>query len=247
MHDGKRLIRATGTPPAIRGIGRVDPHFALAVARSMPATGDHPVDPMATIRSLGQRIHDRPGDLHAHLHRIRLLEEHGTKSMVSGAMADLFIALGRYGRPLRERLLAEAEPFLPKTAAIFLRRRLDDGLGSDDPGLARIRHTMLTQGVTGRLEILRRDARTPTAFADPDRREAARLARVGQIEAARKRLEAALRESPADAAIAAELLAIYGRSTGNVARDRMTAWFERQGLPLPDGWPASSQQPNAER
>ncbi len=95
----------------------------------------YPKGPM--IEHLAYSVARTPSDLTAHTRRVLLCLSQGDPLPLFGSLADLFIALGERGAPLRQRLFKLAHPRLPQALARpigdWLRQgRVDDRTIPDD-------------------------------------------------------------------------------------------------------------------
>ena len=185
---------------------------------------------------LGHRILENPADLRSHVQRILLLLDANQESDLQGALADLFIALGRRGGPLKQRLLDLAAPHISRTAAAYFRARLETGLQPWDSAVSRVRSSLLSLAYSGTHEVVRRLDRVPTGAAMDVLAEARDYLDCGQIAAARELLEQALRQHPDNREVAAELLEIYRCTRDDDRLTAMRRYLEETLQELPAGW-----------
>ncbi len=119
------------------------------LVRPLPAAGL--VGPY--LRHLEQRILRRPRDLEAHVRRILTIDALDEGEGIAGALADLYIVLGRQGHSLRSRMLRIVEPRLNPELRDFFRENLEPGLSPTDP-MPSLPHSRLSKQVTGTTRIV---------------------------------------------------------------------------------------------
>jgi len=105
---------------------------------------------------LARRIASRPGDLLSHTRRIMLSHRRLDAAEAYAALVDLFIATGRRGKALKERLVRLCSPLFTPPQRQFLDKHCADGLTGDldiDPPVAR---TMLTRAAGSGKIVVRR-------------------------------------------------------------------------------------------
>lgn len=157
------------------------------------------------------------------------------------ALLDLFIALGPLGSALRKRMLSATRPLLTLAQAGFLIRSLASGCVAtvQHPPAS---HSVLSLGVTGRLDLVERTESVTSAEADPLIDAETQIV-DGNVDAARATLEAALNESPERDDLAKALIELYVRSAD---LKKLRATRERLGAALVNrsGWDAAEQRLN---
>ena len=184
---------------------------------------------------LGQQIKQRPRDLRAHMQRIFLLLEAAEEPQLFGALVDLFIVLGSAGTALKVRCLTQAAPVLTESHRLFLEQAAEGGLQPDNPTLARIRHSVLSMGFSGRAAIVAKREQQSGGYQSPYD-EAMACLEYGQLDEARRVLEEALRRMSDDPRISRQLLEIYQRTRDDNAFRAMRNWLQDNYGVLPDGW-----------
>jgi hypothetical protein len=107
----------------------------------------YPLGPM--IEHLAYSVARTPTDLTAHTQRVLLCLRQSDPLPLFGSLADLFIALGERGAPLRQRLLGLAHPTLPEDLAEPLVAWLKQGR-ADDRVIPDYNHTVLVGRPLGR-------------------------------------------------------------------------------------------------
>lgn len=152
---------------------------------------------------LAHRVSSQPHDLEAHVRRIQYHLDTADSAALFGALADLFIALGSRGYPLRLRLLERAAPLLPAAELALLFEHVDSGLGADT-ALPDCHHSRLTRPSCGLPLPLATADEKAVIVADP-LFEAREQIERGALEEARQTLRAALAANPERAELADEL------------------------------------------
>lgn len=189
---------------------------------------------------LARRICRRRGDLLGHVQRIHWQLQHGDPVGRFGALADLFIALGRGGLPLRRRLLELAADRLEPNCAAFLRAHLDSGLGAATP-LPCPQASRLTGDCGGRLDVVERLTTRTVAAADP-LDEARERIDAGQLDQAQTLLEQALLAQPEREELHRELLTVYRHRRDPARLAVMQTRLARLSNPLAAEWAALGRQ-----
>lgn len=125
-----------------------------------PVTGHR-----ATLGYLLSGIKRDPLNLQLHVQRINLLLDLQDADGLKAALVDLYISLGNGGYKLKLRMLKLVRPFLkPKNYESFL-RTIQIGLEAHNPVIGHLPGSVLTEGFTGRHELLvRRPNETSSAF-----------------------------------------------------------------------------------
>ncbi len=157
---------------------------------------------------LAALVKQNPADLRTHLQRIFLLAKQGGEAALFGALVDLFIVLGEAGEPLKHRCLNVAEPVLTVAHLTFLEASVADGLSAMDTRVAQARHSVLALGYTGGHRLVSRRERMAGEYGCPYD-EALGYLEYGQVEPARKVLEAAMERGVDDPRITRQLYEIY--------------------------------------
>ena len=230
---GRQIVSATSNRRAARDAIEADVHFQIAGnTRLRLRRSDNDAQLLA---HLGQQIKHRPTDLRAHMQRIDLLNRLSDQRQLYGAMIDLFIALGSAGRALKQRCLAQSGTVLNEAQKKLLNRAIDRGLKATEPLLARVHHSVLSLGFTGRHTIIKRHQSTPDRYQNAYD-EAMSCLEYGQLEEARRVLEDAVRQGYDDPRLSDQLREIYERTQDHDALLAMRDWLRRRHGVLPDGW-----------
>ncbi len=191
------------------------------LVRTFPVTGldrDY-------VRHLERRILRRPRDLTSHVRRILTLNELDDADGIAGALADLYIVLGRAGPALRARLLSAVEPRIESAHAQFFRDHLERGLGATDP-MPSFTRSRLSKQVAGTTQIvvISEDAdKTAVELA----KDAAQQDRAGE---AQQLLEGLLETDPGDEEVCETLLDLYERE--HCDQDFFRTYTRSLGRPL---------------
>lgn len=194
---------------------------------------------------LEQRIQRNPRDLLSHVRRVIQLDALGDSERAYGALVDVFLILGRRGRPLRSRLYRLVASGLSRDQRRFLNDHLDSGLHAGDL-ITYVPHARLAQqmAATKRAVIRRRG----DAHADGDPVEQARtFVANGRADLAQAVLERALRADPGDEDVVVELLALYRQEKQGQSLLRTYTAFLGRSLALPSLWQELAARYRAER
>ncbi|MFN8038959.1 MAG: hypothetical protein U0Q07_07080 [Acidimicrobiales bacterium] len=103
--------------------------------------------------ALARRVARDPGDTRVHVERVNLALADGDAEAAYGALVDLFIALGRRGRGVRQRLAGGVRFLIGEERYQAVVAHLDDGLAANDP-LPPAASSVLSTGVCGRREVV---------------------------------------------------------------------------------------------
>ncbi len=211
-----RLSAVTATP--VRGrvlpfdsafLPHHDQNFALRYPPTLPSELSY---------WLAQQVFLHPLDLLLHVRRFYWHEDRLEVDALTGALVDLFLALGHRGRLLRMRFLKRAAGKVPDAWLRLLERHLEQGLSPTTPlpplSWSRLRQT--SDDLVDSLRLVRGTAGA-AAVALSLLDEVRDLVDSGLLDVARERLEKALVSSPKNAALHYELIEIY-RSTRDRAR-----------------------------
>ncbi len=186
------------------------------------------------LRHLEQRIARNPRDLLSHVRRIFVAYSLADAAAIAGALADLFVVLGRHGRPLRHRALRMVAGYLTDEQQRFFESHLDGGLDEGEP-MPEIPQSRLSKRVTGTTRIVFRPGAMPPDADDPVWLARESLGK-GRFDVAQAVLEGALESDPGNAAVSDELLKFYEqRDLRNRFRRTYTALLGRQ-LARRDRW-----------
>lgn len=187
---------------------------------------------------LDQQIRRRPTDLRLHTQRIMLLLDTQEGARLAGALADLFIALGDAGLPLKQRCLRLAAPALSAAHLALFKRAAGAGFRATDPALADIRHSVLNLGFRGQATLVTRRDSAGSSYANTYD-EAIACLEYAQLEEARRVLEDAIRRTDPDPRVSQLLLEIYQRTGDTDAFHAMRDWLAEHHGNLPAGWQAA--------
>ena len=183
---------------------------------------------------LEQRIQRNPRDLESHVRRIVLEDARGDVDGICGAMVDLFLILGRRGRPLRRRLIRLVESKLTPEQRRFFRERLDSGIRRADARAALPQSRLSGRFADiGRLVVRREGDSDPDVDSVAHARE---MVAAGRGDLAQALLERALEADPGDEAVCRELLGVYKR--GNQRSEMLRTYTALIGrrLAVPQLW-----------
>ena len=234
---GAWLWPTTGTPDD--QAGEADEPTAIEVSllpqtrrllRGFPAAGlERPY-----VRHLEQRILRHPRDLLSHVRRLFHARSLRDSDAIAGALADLFLVLGKHGRQLRSRLLEYVEQELPPSQRRFFESHLEVGLDATEP-MPDIAQSRLSKSVRGTTRIVVR-ANDSRGVDDRPVQLAKESITRGQYDVARAVLEGALESDPGDKEVCAELLNLYRhRNLRSGFFKTYTAMLGRQ-LAFPERW-----------
>ncbi len=105
---------------------------------------------------LARQITHEPSDLRSHVQRIYLHIHLSDEAGVTGALLDLYIALGEKGQPLRTRMFIFAAHLLkPRWIEYFIRHQ-DTGVLSSDI-TPPVHTSMLTLGLSGTPQVVNKE------------------------------------------------------------------------------------------
>ncbi len=193
-------VEARGEPVAIE-VSLLPPTRRLL--RDFPVPGlERPY-----LRHLEQRIVRNPRDLLSHVRRLYLADALDDSGAITGALADLFLVLGKQGRPLRRRLLNLVGAQLTTQQFAFFVAHLEDGLDENEP-IPEILQSRLSKHVAGTTCIVTRADTRALRAEDP-----VKLARDsiagGHVDVAQAVLEGALESDPGNTEVCEGLLDLY--------------------------------------
>lgn len=185
------------------------------------------------LRHLEQRIHRNPRDLLSHVRRFYIASELRDPEAIEGALADLFIVLGRRGQALRTRLLELVADQLNPELRSFFEASLEKGLHANR-AMPDMPQSRLSKRVIGTTQVVTRSGNDNLASEEPVALARESLA-SGRYEVARAVLEGALESDPGDKEVSTELLELYRRnnlqesffSTYTILLGRKLAYPER--------------------
>lgn len=169
MHDtaGRRdLVRRLGaTAPAVASAGDASLRAWREEHLAVPGTGRVRFVALPSgddvAHQMARRVAGDPADARLHVARVNHHLLHREADELYGALVDLFLAFGPAGAGLRARLLDGARQLIGHPRAAMLDRAVANGLTPATP-MPPSRHSMLSAGVTGSTEIVRRTSHTET-------------------------------------------------------------------------------------
>jgi hypothetical protein len=174
------------------------------------------------------------GNLRCHVQRVYAHIKRHDPEAVYGALLDLFIILNERGRPLRKRMLETCSRHIGEDRYAFLARHLDSGIKETDAVLP-ARTSLLTKGISGINQLVVKQDTNQRSYLDP-LTEALDYIEYGQLEEAKRVLEATILKQPHRMELHQELLDLY-RYTND--KDSLTAMIRRldgQSNPATDAW-----------
>jgi len=174
------------------------------------------------------------GDLRCHVQRVYAHIRRRDPEAVYGALLDLFIILNERGRPLRKRMLETCCKRISEDRYAFLARHLDSGIREID-AVPPVRTSLLTKGISGINQLVIKQDTTQRSYLDP-LAEALDHIEYGQLEEAKRLLEAAVTQQPHRRELHQELLDLY-RHTKDM--DSFNAMFQRLDMesnPAAEAW-----------
>ena len=207
LHSGRALVRVRGELQnfTLNEIA-VDPFLLIQTRTDLQLS--RLVDKDEALSCLGHLILGKPDDLRAHVQRILLLIESGGRAALYNALLDLMIALGKNGRPLKQRILNVAQPLLaPATAKYFL-EHLDSGVAADDPQVVRAKGALLRLPRVAGAPLVKR-SENATSRPVSVMEQANSFLEYGQLEQAVELLENTLFQNPDQDSEAELLLGLY--------------------------------------
>lgn len=186
------------------------------------------------LRHLEQRILRDPRDLLSHVRRVLVASAVRDTDATPGALADLFLVLGKHGRGLRVRLFELVEGQLSASQRRFFARHIENGLDATE-AMPDLPQSRLSKRVLGTTQIVVRPNNGGAAIDEP-----VTLAREsmdkGRWEVAQALLEGALDSDPGDKDVCEELLRLYRRrSLRSSFFKTYTALLGRR-LAFPERW-----------
>ncbi len=209
-----------------------DPAFRLSGSRGLQigatGRGTRALDHFAHV------ISKNSADLLVHVQRINLYVTQSDPNGVCGALLDLFLVLGAKGTALRKRMCEIAAPSLSHTAREFFSDNLASGVSATDV-LPISPTSVLSRGLRGTTDLVQRVGVSGVVTRDP-LDEANECLEYGQIDAARRILEAAVLEQPDRAELHNDLLEIYQRTEDGENFHGMYEKLSARHNPLADSW-----------
>lgn len=184
------------------------------LVRTFPAAGL--VEPY--LRHLEARILRRPRDLEAHVRRILTIDALTDGADVAGALADLYIVLGKRGHALRLRMLRIVEPGLDPELRDFFQKSLEEGLAPADP-MPALPQSRLSKQVTGTTKIV--------SSSNPE---------ADECDVAERMLEGMLDADPGDTEVCDALLDLLDRDGNAEHFFRIYTRFLGRRLGRPERW-----------
>ncbi|MCI0667552.1 MAG: hypothetical protein L0Y38_09475 [Methylococcaceae bacterium] len=103
--------------------------------------------------SLEKRIRRDPGDLNAHVQRIRYYQTQYDAPGCYAALVDLFIVLGPRGIDLRKRMASQTGFLLTPSLREFIENHLYVGISARTP-LPSVTSSILTEAISGTTELV---------------------------------------------------------------------------------------------
>jgi len=211
----------------------VEEHAAAIEVSLLPPTRrllrDFPVPGLerSYLRHLEQRIARNPRDLLSHVRRVYLADALCDADAITGALADLFLVLGRQGRPLRRRMLNLAGAQLTTEQFGFFVAHLEHGLDENE-AIPDISQSRLSKRVIGTTRIVFRSDSDALETDDPVKLARDSIAN-GNFDIAQAVLEGALESDPGNKAVSEELLQLYNdRNLRRSFSNTYTALLGRQ-------------------
>ncbi len=196
-----------------------------------------PVWNKAYAEHLQRRIERNPRDLRSHTQRVFMQFARGDALATFGALADLFIVLGKLGYDLRYSMLQHVAERLQAEHFQFLKQRLKMGLRADEqlPGGS---YSRLSQGGIENYPLVSQ----VDSSSQPDRGGWLSLAQqcvsAGEVEQACRLLEQLLEADPGDQEACTELLELY-REHQLAAHFQASYYrFSGRSLAAPESWQA---------
>ena len=160
------------------------------------------------LRHLEQRIARNPRDLLSHVRRLYLASALDDTDAIIGALADLFLVLGRHGRQLRCRLLGHVAAQLTTEQFGFFEEHLERGLDGNET-IPETSQSRLSKRVEGTTRIVTRAGDTAPGPDDPVKLARDSIAN-GHPDVAQAVLEGALELDPGNREVSEALLELYG-------------------------------------
>ena len=160
------------------------------------------------LRHLEQRIVRNPRDLLSHVRRLYLANALGDTDAVTGALTDLYLALGKEGARLRSRMLRLVGNRLNNEQLAFFEAHLEQGLDATE-AMPELSQSRLSKRVIGTTHIVSRPRVDASGSDDPVRLARDSIAR-GHPDVAQAVLEGALESDPGNREVCEELLELYG-------------------------------------
>lgn len=178
---------------------------------------------------LAHRIARKPSDLYSHTQRVRLHQLLGDTEGAYGALLDLFIVLGKNGRPLREHLFRKLQPDLCYKHYFTLLKYLDKPISATDH-VPLARNSMLCFSVTGNITLVKREQPVSSEIYQDPLDEIRDLLNSGHISPAQSLLEQSLLAEPQRDDLSRELVTIYRHTRDKESFSSMLERFS--GIPL---------------
>ena len=186
---------------------------------------------------LQRRIERNPRDLRSHTQRVFMQFARGDALATFGALADLFIVLGKLGYDLRYSMLQHVAEKLQAEHFQFLKQRLKMGLRSDEqlPGGS---YSRLSQGGIENYPLVRQVGIPSQQDAESWLSLAQQCVNVGSIEQACRLLEQLVEADPGNQDACVELLALYREH--QLASDFQASYYRFSGrsLAVSESWQA---------
>ncbi len=196
-----------------------------------------PVWNKAYAEHLQRRIERNPRDLRSHTQRVFMQFARRDALATFGALADLFIVLGKLGYDLRYSMLQHVAEKLQAEHFQFLKQRLRSGLRADEqlPGGS---YSRLSQGGIENYPLVSQVGTPSQQDSDGWLSLARQCINVGSIEQACRLLEQLVEADPGNRDACMELLALYREH--QLASDFQTSYYRFSGrsLAVPESWQA---------
>jgi len=157
--------------------------------------------------ALAHHIARRPVDLRRHVQRVLLHQAQQQGDALFAALLDLFIALGRSGHALRDRLARESLPLLNEAQQNFLMLHVAIGVIATDVHPVAPR-SKLSVGASGSFDFITRIQKSSQDTRSP-LEQALDFITYGQLNEAQQVLEQALIENPRDKDVCLELAQLF--------------------------------------
>ncbi|HHI92380.1 MAG TPA: hypothetical protein ENK04_02530 [Gammaproteobacteria bacterium] len=187
------------------------------------------------IEVLEHKVTRNPLYLHSHVQRIYLYRQIKNGDALYGALLDLFIALNTKGFEIRQRLLFESKRYLDPHHFNVLYNQLSDGVSASSV-LPLSQYSRLSKGLIGTINLLvTSNHQTTHASRDPQQ-EAHEYLEYGEVDEARKVLEAAVLKEPWRKELHIDLLEIYKAARDADNCDAMYRRLSEKFIPDHHAW-----------
>ncbi|VAW87278.1 hypothetical protein MNBD_GAMMA18-2035 [hydrothermal vent metagenome] len=186
---------------------------------------------------LQRRIERNPRDLRSHTQRVFMQFARGDALATFGALADLFIVLGKLGYDLRYSMLQHVAEKLQAEHFQFLQQRLKMGLRADEqlPGGS---YSRLSQGGIENYPLVSQVGNSSPQDGDDWLSLVQQCVSAGNIDQACRLMEQLVESDPGNQEACTELLALYRKH--QLASDFQASYYRFSGrsLAVPESWQA---------